>query len=217
MNREPLLELTWLNGDLEDEIQCASQTDHRVMITGESGVGKRFAADMIHRWSSRRRHPFVPINGSDVDPRHLQVAHHGTLFIQDIENVPDPGQSQLLQLVEDADMHDVRLMTATSVHLVDRVHAGVFRDDLFYRLNVIHLVIPPLRERPEDIPAMFNFYLALHARAGTPELSSATRRRLVEYAWPGNVRELKTVTQQLCAQDLPKLIEPEHLPCPIGG
>jgi len=108
-------------------------------------------------------------------------------------------------------------VTASSVHLLDRVQAGSFSEELFYRLNVIHLVIPPLRDRPEDIPLMFHYYLSLHAPTDTPELSSATRRRLVEYAWPGNVRELKTVTRNLCAQELPKLIEPEHLPCPIGG
>ena len=107
-------------------------------------------------------------------------------------------------------------MTATTTHLFRLVQAGEFRDDLFYRLNVIHFTIPPLRERREDIPLMFQHYLSLDARTQAPRLSSAARRRLIEYAWPGNIRELRTVTQQLSATPLPDLIEPQHLPCPIG-
>lgn len=224
MNREPSLGLAWVNDamcKLEDEIRCASQTDARVMITGESGVGKRFAADMIHQLSHRRRAPFVVISGTDGQFHQglLQTANHGTLLVQEIENAPESVQSQFLRFIDSTttDGNNVRLMTATSVHLLERVHTGEFRDDLFYRLNVIHLVIPPLRERPEDIPVMFHYYLSLHSRAETPQLSIAARQRLVEYPWPGNVRELKTVTEKLCGQDLPELIEPEHLPCPIGG
>jgi DNA-binding NtrC family response regulator len=109
----------------------------------------------------------------------------------------------------------VRLMTATTTQLFGLVEAGEFRDDLFYRLNVIHFTIPPLRERPEDIPLMFNHYLSLHTRTRAPKLSIAARRRLIEYSWPGNVRELRRVTKHLSAIGLPDLIEPEHLPEPI--
>src|SRR5258706_3492722 len=236
MDLDSIVDLKWVtDAKLEDEIRCASQTDARVMITGESGVGKRFAADMIHQLSRRRRAPFVAVNGTDLvetDPSKdgseaaracqeglLQTANHGTLLIQEIENIPASAQPQLLRFIDrtTAEGTDVRLMTSTSVQLLERVDTGEFRDDLFYRLNLIHVVIPPLRERPEDIPVMFHYYLSLHSPAGIPELSSAARQRLVEYSWPGNVRELKTVTKKLCAQDLPKLIEPEHLPCPIGG
>jgi two-component system response regulator AtoC len=107
-------------------------------------------------------------------------------------------------------------MTATSVNLFEHVQAGTFDDYLFYRLNVLHFIIRPLRERPDDIPLMFHHYLSLHSGTRAPRLSNAARRRLVEYPWPGNVTELKTVTQQLGARDLPDVIEPEHLPCPIG-
>ena len=229
--------LVWANAGmrkLEDEMRCASQTDVNVMLSGESGVGKRYAASMIHQLSHRRRSPFVAINAADVldappppagtaawpvTHGFLQSADDGTLLIQDIENIPAPAQMQLLRFMDRTATvkRRVRLMTATTSHLFELVRAGAFRDDLFYRLNVIRFVIPPLRERPEDIPLMFNHYLALHARAEAPRLSSAARRRLVEYPWPGNIRELRTVTKKLSDDGVPSLIEPEHLPCPIGA
>lgn len=229
--------LVWANAGmrkLEDEMRCAGQTDVNVMLSGESGVGKRSAANMIHQLSHRRRSPFVAINAADVlnappSPRgtaawpvtegFLQAADDGTLLIQDIENIPAQAQMQLLRFTERAATlkKRARLMTATSSHLFDLVQSGAFRDDLFYRLNIIRFVIPPLRERPEDIPLMFSHYLALHARTEAPRLSSAARRRIVEYPWPGNIRELRTVTKKLSDDGLPSLIEPEHLPCPIGA
>jgi DNA-binding NtrC family response regulator len=228
--------LVWANPGmrkLEDEMRCASQTDVNVMLSGENGVGKRSAADMIHQLSHRRRSPFVVINAADVldvppAPKgtaawpvtegFLRAADDGTLLIQDIENIPASAQMQLLRFMDRAATvkRRPRLMTATSSHLFDLVQAGAFRDDLFYRLNVLRFDIPPLRERPEDIPLMFNHYLSLHARAEAPRLSSAARQRLVEYSWPGNIRELRTVTKHLTEEGLPSLIEPEHLPSPIG-
>ena len=218
---------------LEDEMRCASQTDVNVMLTGESGVGKRSAANMIHQLSVRHRSPFVVINAADVlddapsptgatawpvTESFLRAADDGTLLIQDIENIPARAQMQLLRFMERAATikRRPRLMTATSSRLFELVQAGAFRDDLFYRLNVLRFDIPPLRERPEDIPLIFNHYLSLHARTTAPRLSSAARRRLVEYSWPGNIRELRTVTKKLSDEGLPSLIEPEHLPSPIG-
>ena len=227
----------WANAGmrkLEDEMRCAAQTDVNVMLSGESGVGKRSAANMIHQLSCRRRSPFVVINAADVldaappapgiaawpvTQGFLQAADDGTLLIQDIENIPAPAQTQLMRFMDRAATvkRRARLMTATTSHLFEMVQSGAFRDDLFYRLNVIRFVIPPLRERPEDIPLMFNHYLSLHTCAEAPKLSNAARRRLVEYPWPGNIRELRTVTKKLSDEGLPPLIEPEHLPCPIGA
>jgi len=230
------MNLAWANNAmrrLEDEMRCASQTDASVMLTGESGVGKRFAANRIHQLSHRRRAPFVAINAakvlqaapstkagatSPVTWGFIQAADDGTLLIQNIENIPAPAQSQLLGFTDrttTAKKH-VRLMTATTNNLFGLVQAGAFRDDLFYRLNVICFTIPPLRERPEDIPLMFRHYLSVHAGTEAPQLSSAARRRLVEYSWPGNIRELTTVAKKLSDGGLPDLIEPEHLACPIG-
>jgi DNA-binding NtrC family response regulator len=229
------MNLSWENDamrKLEDEMRCASQTDASVMLTGESGVGKRFAANMIHQLSHRRRGPFVAINaaaiwgtapyitGETPDPltEGLLQARNGTLFIQDIEKIPVSAQRQLFRFMDWATAagRHVRFMTATDTDLFALVKAGEFHEDLYYRLNVFCFVIPPLRERPEDIPLMFQHYLSLHTRADVPQLSSAARRRLVEYSWPGNIRELRTLTRKLSAERLPDLIEPEHLPCPIG-
>ena len=203
---------------LEGEIRDASQTDACVLLSGESGVGKRAAADMIHQLSNRKRGPFVVINGANALGSAATAAQNGTLLIQEIENLNAAAQLQLLRLVDRKTGwgNDVRFMTATSVNLFERVQAGTFRDDLFYRLNIIHVVIQPLRERPEDIPLMFHHYLSLHVRTRTPKLSTAARRRLVEYRWPGNITELKNVTLKLSTQELPDVIEPEHLPCPLG-
>lgn len=231
-----VLNLAWANDamrKLEDEMRCASLTDASVMLTGESGVGKRFAANMIHQLSHRRRAPFVAIKATEVletgpstaqsaataNGGFLQAADDGTLLIQDIENIPAPVQSQLLGFMDRAATakKHARLMTATTTHLFKLVQAGEFRDDLFYRLNVIRFTIPPLRERREDIPLLFHHYLTLDARTEAPPLSRAARRRLIEYSWPGNIRELRTVTKELSALPLPDLIELEHLPRPIGG
>ena len=219
-----VLSLAWANDamrKLEDEMRCASFTDASVMLSGESGVGKRFAANMIHQLSYRRRAPFAAIHSTELTAASrgsLDAGDDGTLLIQDIEKIPASAQWQLLRFMDRTTTarKQVRLMTATTAHLFTLVQAGEFREDLFYRLNVIHFTIPPLRDRPEDIPLMFNHYLSLHARVEPPRLSTAARRRLVEYPWPGNISELRTVTQHLSTAELPDLIEPQHLPVPIG-
>src|SRR5262245_40292059 len=158
MNREP--RLAWVNDvmyKLEDDIRSASQIDARVMMTGESGVGKSFAANLIHQLSPRRRAPFIVVNAADAVEGLLRTARGGTILFQEIDNISLAGQAEILRLLDCAAAREnnVRMMTATNVHLFDRVNSGEFREDLFYRLNVIHLLIPPLRERPEDIPLMF--------------------------------------------------------------
>ena len=231
MSRQ-LMNLSWVNDrmrQLDAEMRCASQTDASVMLIGESGVGKRFTANMIHQLSPRRRAPFVSIHAADASPipaspaadpisEGLLHAEDGTLFIQDIEKISAPTQLQLGRFIEWAATagRGVRFMTAAGTQLFRLVKAGSFRDDLYYRLNIFCFVIPPLRDRPEDIPLMFRHYLSLHTRMDVPPLSSAARQRLVEYSWPGNIRELRTLTRQLSAQRLPDVIESQHLPCPIG-
>ena len=102
-------------------------------------------------------------------------------------------------------------MTTTSTDVFERVRYE-FRTDLFYRLNIIHLVIPALRDRPEDIPILFQHYLSYYAKGNIPRLSPGPWKQLVEYAWPGNVQELKAVAEGLSRHDLPRLVEPEDLP-----
>jgi DNA-binding NtrC family response regulator len=226
------LNLTWANEamrTLEDEMRVASQSDASVMLTGENGVGKRYAANMIHQLSHRRRAPFVALNAEvmktalpvtargDADEGFLQVAEDGTLLLQEIEHIPAPAQLQLLAFMDRATRakRHVRLMTATTSHLFKLVQAGKFRDDLFYRLNVIRFTIPPLRERREDIPLLFRHYLTQYAGTDAPRLSNAARRRLMEYSWPGNIAELTRVAKTVSSSGLPELIDLEHLPYPV--
>jgi len=147
MDPDTIVSVTWMNGDLETEIQAASETNARVLISGEGSVARRLAADTIHQQSRRRSKPFVVINGVDFEQVHLESARGGTLLMQEIENVPMADQERLNGFIEAAAApeNDVRLMVATSVQLHDRVAAGTFREDVFYRLNILHLMIPPVR------------------------------------------------------------------------
>lgn len=220
---------------LEHGIACAIQSDARVMISGESGAGKKFVAHLIHQRSRRGPAPFVIANCQDIAEslpqsrpgsesaqpfKHgpLKTADNGTLLIDEIQKIPVPMQLQLLQFIESemTNGSDLRLMTATSTDVFECVRSNQFRDDLFYRLSVIHLIIPALRDRPEDIPILFHHYLSFYARADVRRLSAAALQRLVAYPWPGNVQELKATAETLAVQDLPRLVEPDDLPSHIG-
>ena len=197
---------------LEDEIACAIQFDGRVMISGERGTGKKFLAHLIHQRSHRRTAPFV-IASHRCFAESVPQAQHGTLLIDGIEELTDPMQMQLLQFLESGTTNgSPRLMTATGPNMFERVRSDTFGTDLFYRLNIIRLLIPALREHPEDIPILLGHYLSSHAKTNTPRLSPGALQRLMEYAWPGNVQELKDVAETLAAKDLPRFIEPEDLP-----
>lgn len=220
---------------LEDEVACAIQFDARVMISGERGTGKKSVAHLIHQRSRRGAAPFViancqgiaeslPQSSSDSEATQrfehglLKTADNGTLLIDDIQKIPVPMQLQLLQFTESemTNGSDLRLMTAASSDVFEHVRSNQFRDDLFYRLNVIHLIVPALRDRPEDIPILFHYYLSFYAKAQVPRLSPAALQRLVAYPWPGNVTELKAAAETLAVQDLPRLVEPDDLPSPIS-
>jgi DNA-binding NtrC family response regulator len=220
---------------LEHDIACAIQFDASLMISGESGAGKKFAAELIHQRSARRKAPFIMANGQDImesvlrDSRGsgsvdqfkqslLKAAGNGTLLIDEVDKIPAPMQRQLLQFLESemSNGSDLRLMTATRTDLFARVRSAQFSYDLYYRLNRIHLVIPALRDRPEDIPILFRRYLSFYARADAPRLSTAAWNRLIDYPWPGNVRELKAVAEKVAAQGRPRLVEPDDLPSHIG-
>lgn len=198
---------------LEDDIDCAIQFDVRVMISGESGTGKKFVAHLIHQRSHRGSAPFVIANCQDMME---SLPDNCTLLIDEVQKIPVPMQLQLLQFIEMTNGSDLRLMTAASTDVFERVRSNQFRSDLFYRLNVIHLIIPALRDRPEDIPTLFHHYLSFCARADVPRLSAAAVQRLVAYSWPGNVRELKAAAETLAAQDLQRHVEPDDLSSEIG-
>jgi two-component system response regulator AtoC len=217
--------------ELDRDIACAVQFDARVMISGEKGAGKKFVAHLIHQRSARGKTPFVIANcrdlmedglrsGSADQFKHglLMTADNGTLLIEEIDKIPAPMQPRLLQFLESEmkNHSDLRLMTATSTDLFARVRSKLFSEHLFYRLNRIHLVIPALRDRVEDIPILFRHYLSFYARTEVPRLSTAAWDRLGAYAWPGNVQELKAVTKTVAVHELARLVEPDDLPSPIG-
>jgi two-component system response regulator AtoC len=222
-----------------------------VLITGQSGVGKELVARALHRRSSRKSEPFVAINCGAIpealleselfghkkgaftdassDKRGLfEEASGGTIFLDEIGEMPLPLQVKLLRVLQEetlrrlGDTRDIkvntRIIAATNRDLQAEVKASRFREDLFYRLNVLHIHIPPLRERREDISLLIDHFLQKNnVRLGTNHkgVDSEARRLLSEYAWPGNVRELENTIERamvLCegemitAQDLPQRI-----------
>jgi len=218
---------------VEAEIEYAARSDAKVLITGESGVGKEVIARLVHERSARARRPLITINcagipdtllesalfghvkGSftDADRDHeglLERANGGTIFMDEIGEMTPRMQALLLRFLENGEIQrvgvdraspqrlDVRVIAATNRHLAERVGTNQFREDLYYRLNVIHVVVPPLRARREDVTAFLQHFLqaATNGR-GTPRLAPDALARLVAYDWPGNVRELKNVVERL--------------------
>ncbi len=237
---------------LHEEITYASRCDAKVLVTGESGVGKEVVARLIHANSARRRAPLVTVNcaaltdtlletelfghvrgsftGAYRDRQGaLELAHRGTVFMDEVGETSPRMQGLLLRFLEAGEIQrvgsdavqthvDVRVIAATNRHLVDSVAAKTFREDLYYRLNVIHIRVPSLRERREDIPKFLEFFLEQFSRqysVNQPTISPATRALLSEYAWPGNVRELKNIVERLVVRASEHPIEPRDLPLEV--
>ena len=230
-----------------------AQTDATVLVTGESGTGKELVARTIHAGSPRRERPFVAINcaaipdnlieaelfgiekgvATGVDRRigRFEQAEDGTVFLDEIGELPLAVQAKLLRVLEERRVERVggrqsvpmraRIVAATNRRLASEVAAGRFREDLFYRLNVVPIQLPPLRERPEGLATLAEAFVRRFARAqGRPisGLSSAALEALRAHAWPGNVRELQneleravTVWEPAGADHERTLILPEHL------
>ena len=217
--------------------KVVSRSDSSVIITGESGTGKEVIANVLHHESSRRHQPFVAVScalfsetlietelfghergaftGAIKDkPGRFEMAQGGTLFLDDIDDVPLSMQVKLLRAIQNRTVErvggtraigvNVRVITGTKRDLMQMVQEGKFREDLYYRLNVMAIVLPPLRERREDIPDLVDHFLAKFARArgfDPPEISPAVRSAFARYSWPGNVRELENACEravQLC-------------------
>ncbi|MFZ5634613.1 MAG: sigma-54 interaction domain-containing protein [Bacillota bacterium] len=226
--------------------------DSIVLLQGESGVGKDLLANFIHRHSPRREGPFMAINCGAIPENLLEselfgyesgaftgakqkgkiglieAANGGTLFLNEISEIPLDMQVKLLQFLEARTVIRIggtrpipvnaRILAATNKDLKGQVAAGRFREDLFYRLNVVPLFIPPLRERREDIPILVSYFLSQFAkRYGiSKEILPEALSQLVRYSWPGNVRELQNVierllvttpAQQICRHDVDQVIQ----------
>jgi DNA-binding NtrC family response regulator len=236
-----------------EDVEWAARSDAKVLITGESGVGKEVVARLVHELSARNRNSLVPINcagipdtllaselfghvrGSFTDAHRdrtgwLEQANRGTVFLDEVGEMSLQMQALLLRFLENGEIQrvgsevrasrvDVRVICATNRNLFDRVKDGEFREDLYYRLNVIRIDIPPLRDRAEDIPHLVEFLLGSLAqshRVPKPQLHDDTMARLVEYQWPGNVRELRNVVERIVVRSHSAPVLPLHLPEPIA-
>jgi transcriptional regulator with PAS, ATPase and Fis domain len=234
---------------IESEIEYAARSDAKVLITGESGVGKEVIARLVHQRSRRAHTPLVTINCAGIPDSLLEsalfghvkgsftgayrdrlglleVANGGTIFLDEIGEMSLRMQALLLRFLENGEIQrvgsdriqtrvDVRVIAATNRNLLDRIASKDFREDLYYRLNVVHITIPPLRQRREDIPVFLQYFLRSYAerhRTVPPELSPDALAALVAYAWPGNVRELKNVAERLVIRSQGGLIVTTDLP-----
>lgn len=203
-------------------------TGSRVLIMGAAGVGKEVAARLLHAWSQRATGPFVIVsaarmtperveeelfgienNGDLVRPGLLEQAHGGTLFLDEIADMPIATQGRILRVLTDQSFTrvggqrtvkvDVRVVSATGRDLMQEIAEGRFREDLYYRLNVVPVTIPPLAERREDIPALVEHFAAHYAaerRVPNPEVADDAMVALQSYDWPGNVRQLRNVVER---------------------
>jgi two-component system nitrogen regulation response regulator NtrX len=224
-------------------IARVAPTDARVLITGESGTGKELVAAAIHNSSARRERPFVRVNCAAI-PRDLvesemfghergaftgatdrrigrfELAHRGTLFLDEVGDLGSEAQAKLLRAIEAREIErvgggkpiavDVRIVSATNKDLPRAAGEGAFREDLLFRLNVIPIPLPPLRERPGDIPALVRHFSALHRmRTGQP-LPAWTDEAIgafTRYTWPGNVRELANIIERLAILHAGKVVD----------
>ncbi len=222
-------------------------SESRILITGESGVGKEVLADVIHAWSPRVSGPLVKVNCAAIPETLLEselfghekgaftgamaqrigrfeVANNGTIFLDEVADMSPPLQAKLLRVTQEGCFQRVgsntelqtnaRILAATNKILEEQVKAGRFREDLFYRLNVVELNIPALRERPEDILPLASAFMAEFTR-GKARFASSVADCLTRYSWPGNVRELRNAMERAALLSVGELILPEHLPAKV--
>jgi two-component system response regulator AtoC len=252
---------------LREEIDRISGSDAKVLIMGETGVGKELVARYIHESSTRAGRVFVPVNCAGLPetlleselfghvkgsftgafrdkPGKLEIADRGTVFMDEIGEMTLRMQGLLLRFLETGELQkvgggrmdgrvDVRVLAATNRDLRDMIARGTFREDLFYRLNVIHLRVPALRERREDIPVLANHFISAFtggakgdghgngngnvggghgSRTVVRRLEAGALELLTAYSWPGNVRELENVIERLVVTGRAESIQPQDLP-----
>jgi two-component system response regulator PilR (NtrC family) len=228
-------------------IKKIADTPANILILGESGTGKELVARAIHENSSRSQMPFMAINSGGIPenlleselfgymkgsftgayadrPGLFEMAKGGTIFLDEIGELPQVLQVKLLRVVQEKTFRriggaedikvDVRIISATNQNLSERVKKGDFREDLYFRLNVIPIHMPPLRERKEDIPLLTQHFIEKYAREFGKEvrmISVYAMELLMEYAFPGNIRELENIIERGVAMETSNIILPENL------
>jgi transcriptional regulator with PAS, ATPase and Fis domain len=237
---------------LDDEIDLAAKSDARVLITGETGVGKDLIARLIHHRSPRRLAPMATVNCAGLTdtlieselfghvrgsftgayrdkPGILESAASGTAFLDEVGEMSQRMQGSLLRFLETGEIQrvgatspmtraNVRIIAATNRDLHAAVAAGTFRQDLFYRLDVIHIIVPPLRERREDIPALLEHFLEYyvrHHRTSARTWSPDAVDLLSTYDWPGNVRQLRNTVERMVLKSAGPRLQTDDIPADL--
>ncbi len=224
-------------------VERVAPTPSTVLLGGESGVGKDLIARVIHQRSSRASGPFIKINTTAIPetlleselfgyekgaftgattskPGKFELADKGSLFLDEIGDVPSTTQVKLLRVLQEREFErlggtrtlkvDVRLIAATNRDLRAALEQGTFREDLYYRLNVVPIDIPPLRAHKEDIPDLVNLFLARYAKASGKSfigIAPGALDKLLAFHWPGNVRELENILERACALAVGPVLE----------
>ena len=229
-------------------IKKVAPTDSTVLLLGESGTGKELVATSIFENSDRQNKPFIKLNCAAIPEELLEselfghekgaftgatkfkrgkfdMAHQGTIFLDEIGDMPLNLQSKILRVIQEKEFYrvggsstikvDVRFIASTNKNLEKMVQEGMFREDLYYRLNVFTLHMPPLRERKEDIPLLVDYFLQNLPKK--VEISSLALQMLMAFPWPGNIRELKNVVESAAVIAENSFIEPAQLPAKITG
>jgi DNA-binding NtrC family response regulator len=229
------------------DTSLVASSETRILLTGESGVGKEVIAEVIHAWSTRSAGPFVKVNCAAIPETLLESelfghekgaftgaytqrigrfeeANQGTIFLDEIVEMSPTLQAKLLRVLQDGrfqrvgsnkELHtDARILAATNRDLEEVVANGQFREDLYYRLNVMEIFVPPLRERPEDILPLATLFLAQFTD-NKAKFSPGVARFLEAYKWPGNVRELRNAIERAVLMSHGNLILPEHFPARV--
>lgn len=215
-----------------DAIKRVAPTTTTIIITGETGTGKELVADAIHYNSPRRNNPLIKINCAAISPTlieselfghekgaftgatltkpgKMEIAHKGTLFLDEVGEIPREIQVKLLRVIQEQEFErvgglrtikvDVRIIAATNKNLLQDVRAGNFREDLYYRLNVFPIVVPPLRERKEDILPLVDYFVDKFNKKLDIAITvdSDVKEMLSRYEWPGNIRELENLMERM--------------------
>lgn len=233
-------------------LKRVANTGSRVLISGPDGSGKEVAARLLHSWSERKDQAFVIVNSARITPERfehelfgeehdgklvrpglLELADGGTLYLDEISDMPLSTQARILRVLTEQSFArvggarqigtDVRVVSSTSRDLVKEMEEKRFREDLFYRLNVVPVSVPSLSERRDDIPALAEHFFARYSRdqgIAPPRLSEEALATLQAYDWPGNVRQLRNIIERIVImtpRDRIELIEPDMLPAEVTG